>query len=107
MDVNQSFKFFIDSLIWSYNIICPLKITTKTISEQRTINPANEWINEAILGQGRYLKGLYWLMTQHPTETTQQTYRIEKQRYRKNIEDTKKRYYSNKIDTAINKSKEI
>ncbi|VEN45873.1 unnamed protein product [Callosobruchus maculatus] len=107
MNVNEAFRFFIESVTWCLDISCPMKTITRTISQYDNVHKDRDWINDNIVSQGEYVKNLYWLLTNFPSNNIKEAYHREKQCYKKNIASTKKQYYANKIGKAHNKSKEI
>lgn len=101
-DVNEAFSFFMEAMIWCYNVSCPFK--TKTVYANKKLNK-KEWLTQGLIQQSKNVKNLYWLWTQNPTTETKNLYHEEKSKYKGNIKNAKQNYYTKKINNSANKSK--
>ena len=103
-NVNDAFNFFTDTIIWCYNITCPIKSVIKRNSINNN-NLKKEWLTNEIIRQSDYIKNLYWLMINTNSGELKIIYNEQKTIYKNSIKTTKQNFYKNKINNASNKTK--
>ncbi|KAJ8915277.1 hypothetical protein NQ315_014785 [Exocentrus adspersus] len=103
LDLNEAYKYFIEAILWCYNVSCPLrkiKLGLGTHTRNR------EWLTSDIVEQSIHLKNLYWLMSNLRNVEVQNLYKSEKKKFKNNIISAKQQYYSGRIDKSSNKARE-
>nr|CAI5853961.1 unnamed protein product [Callosobruchus analis] len=103
LNVEDSFTYIIDTIVWCLDVSCPMKVFTKSIHSESNLN--KQWVNQDIVNQGNQLRDLFWLMSNFPSADIKKMYNYEKKRYRSNINETKRAYFSNKISISSNRAK--
>lgn len=104
LSINELFGNFVQTLRFIIDLTCPER-TIKCLAKSK-----KGWITDEIKEQSKQLKNLYWLTKNCNDERTQTYYNEMKKKYRKDINDSKRKHYDEKIkakEDVKGKQKEV
>ena len=102
LDVDESFQFFIDNIIWCYNVSCPLRKIKLPVNDNK-----KGWLTNELILKSKHLKNIFWLMTNLGNVEHKILYKTEKNKLKHCIKTAKFNYNAKKIIDAPNKNKAI
>lgn len=104
LNVNDGFRFLVDTIVWYFNVCCPVKYTEQNVIKSK-IND-KRWITKEIIEESKGLKNMFWLMNTLNCSQTKIAYQTRKKEYKKNVKVAKQKYFNDKIEHSSNKTKE-
>lgn len=104
LDIRNAFTLFLEDLLWCFNISCPVVNIKSKIKYSNNNNKG--WITKETIQQGQELRSMFRKIKTNSININTHEYRCKKNEHKRNIKISKQNYYSNKINHAVNKSKE-
>lgn len=101
-DNSKKFKIFLESFLNLFNTAFPVK-SKKT--NKVAYKKSNKWITENIINDGIFIRQLHDEVKSSNDPELRVRYNIIKKNHERNIKNTKKDYYQEKINNEPNKSK--
>lgn len=102
-NVNCAWSEFMDVIGWCFEVSCPYK----TYNDSSHKAGVAAWIDGALVQSSRSLRELYWLKSQLRDEDLDAWYLHRKKEHNKLVANTKRNYYSHKINNSENRSKAV